>query len=460
MKALKLQILLFALSLILCNTQLFSQSTEEFKHRRQEVISKLEPNSVLILRSGNVSGTFAFPRIGGFFYYLTGINETNASLVLRGEHTRPLPPARFGVKPQAPPSEVLFVTPHNPVTADWDAQGFGIEGAKEELGFMHVKPSGEFDDYLGEILLSSPEVLYFDYDKSKYLDSPLTEDEQRINKAREKGAVLDIQSPALVIAPFLRTKSPAEIDILQTSVNIASEAHRTAMKSIQPGMYEYQLQAIIRYVYSINGAPAAGFPCIIGSGPNSVILHWMENSRKMEDGDIVVVDIGADYQFYWSDITRTIPVNGKYSPRQKEIYEIVLNANEEAIKMVKPGVPFSEVSKKADEVLAEGMLKIGLIDDKKDFKKYYFHGLGHHIGLINARGVELGTLEAGMVITIEPGIYIREEELGVRIEDDVLVTDTGHRVLSASVPKKVDEIEKLMSEKGIDISDHLIRQTQ
>ncbi len=459
MKAQKLQFTLLAFLILYSNTLLFSQNPEEFKQRRKDVISTLEPNSVLILRSGDASGTFAHPRIGGYFYYLTGINETNAFLVLRGKYTRPLPPARFGVRPQAPPSEVLFITPHNPVTANWDAQGFGIDRAKEELGFEIVKPNGEFDDYLGEILLGSPDVLYFEYDKSKDLDDPLTEDEQRISKAREKGAVLNIQSPDRVVAPFLRIKSPAEIDILQTSVNIAAEAHRTAMKSIRPGMYEYQLQAIIRYIYSINGAPAAGFPCIIGSGPNSVILHWMENSRKMEDGDIVVVDLGADYEFYWSDITRTIPVNGKYSTRQKEVYEIVLKANEEAIKMVRPGVPFTEISKKADEVLAEGMLRIGLIDDKSDFKKYYFHGLGHHIGLINAHGVQLDMLEPGMVITIEPGIYIRKEALGVRIEDDVLVTETGHKVLSASVPKKMDEIEKLMSEEGMDIYEHLIQRT-
>jgi len=379
---------------------------------------------------------------------------------LRGENTRPLPRARFGVSPQVPPSEILFITPHNPVTADWDAQGFGIDGAKEKLGFENVEPSEKFEEYLGAILLSSPDILYFDYNKSDDLSGPLTEDEQRFNKAREKGALLNIQSPAKIIAPMLRTKSPAEIEILQTSVEIAARAHQASMRSIRPGMYEYQLQSIIKYVYGINGAPAEGFPCIIGSGPNSVILHWMENSRQMQDGDIVVVDIGADYQFYWSDITRTIPVNGKYSSRQKEVYEIVLKANEEAIKMVKPGVPFSEISKKADEVLAEGMLRIGLIDDKKDFKKYYFHGLGHHIGLINARSIEIGTLEPGMVITIEPGIYIKEEALGVRIEDDVLVTQDGHKVLSAAAPKKINEIEKLMSEMGIDISDHLIQQTR
>ena len=457
MKAPTITFVLLSTILIHFNAPVFSQSPEEFQHRRQEVISKLEPNSVLILRSGNSAGTFAHPRIGGFFYYLTGINEFNACLILRGESTRPMAQARFGVRPQAPPPEILFSTPHNSVTASWDAQGFGIEGAQEKLGFENVKPFDEFEDYLGAVLLSGPDKLYFDYSKSDKLGGPLTEDEQRIKMAREKGAVLNIEPTAAVIAPLLETKSKAEIEILQTSVDIASRAHHASMRSIRPGMYEYQLQSIIKYVYGINGAPVEGFPCIIGSGPNSVILHWMENSRKMEDGDIVVVDIGADYQFYWSDITRTIPVNGKYSPRQKEIYEIVLKANEEAIKMVKPGVPFSEVSKKADEVLAEGMLKIGLIDDKKDFKKYYFHGLGHHIGLINARGIQLGTLEPGMVITIEPGIYIREEELGVRIEDDVLVTENGHKVLSASVPKKVDDIEKLMSEKGIDINDHLIQ---
>ena len=176
----------------------------------------------------------------------------------------------------------------------------------------------------------------------------------------------------------------------------------------------------------------------------------------MMDGDVVVVDIGAEYGLYWADITRTIPINGTFNTRQREIYEIVLKANEEAIKMVAPGVAFTEINKKVDEILANGMVQTGLIKDEKDFRKYYYHGLGHHIGLINLPGGEIDILEPGMIITIEPGIYIREEALGVRIEDDVLVTEDGYEVLSKSVPKKIQDIEIIMKEDGIDVNNHLI----
>jgi Xaa-Pro aminopeptidase len=160
---------------------------------------------------------------------------------------------------------------------------------------------------------------------------------------------------------------------------------------------------------------------------------------------------------YGSDITRTYPANGKYTARQKEIYELVLKANEEAIKMVAPGVEFSDISKRVEDILGEGMVAAGLIDDRNDFKKYYYHGLGHFIGLANARGASLGKLEPGMVLTIEPGVYIREEKLGVRIEDDVLVTETGFEVLSSNAPKTVADIEKMMSEKGTNILKNLVK---
>ncbi|UCG26861.1 MAG: Xaa-Pro dipeptidase, partial [Bacteroidales bacterium] len=323
--------------------------------------------------------------------------------------------------------------------------------------FKEVRSNDEFDTFFGTLLLENPSVIYMDYERSGTLNGPLTKYEQVFKRARDKGSEINIQSPSRIISPMLRKKSEAELDILRKAVDITAEAQREAMRSIEPGMYEYQLQAIIRHVFRLNGAQGTGFPCIIGSGINSVILHWMENSRKMEDGDIVVVDIGAEYGMYWADITRTIPANGKYSPRQKEIYEIVLKANEEAIKMIAPGVNFEDVFEKANDILAEGMLRIGLINDKGEFRKYYFHGLGHHIGLLNARILNIGVLEPGMVITIEPGIYIHEEKLGIRIEDDVLVTENGHEVLSASVPKKIPEIENLMNERGMDYKRNLLK---
>ncbi|MDP4224633.1 MAG: M24 family metallopeptidase, partial [Bacteroidota bacterium] len=221
---------------------------------------------------------------------------------------------------------------------------------------------------------------------------------------------------------------------------------------------EYQLEAVVRYVFSVNGSKSLSFPTIIGSGINSVVLHWMENSRKMEAGDLVVVDCGAEKDMYCADITRTYPVSGKYTERQKAIYDIVLNANEEAIKMVAPGVKMADVSHRADDIISEGLVRIGLIKDKSEFKKYYYHGLSHHIGLKDTESVIAGVLEPGMIITIEPGIYVREEKTGVRIEDDVLVTPTGYEVLSKNAPKQIPEIEKMMKEDGLEVSKNVIKQ--
>jgi Xaa-Pro aminopeptidase len=293
--------------------------------------------------------------------------------------------------------------------------------------------------------------------KSGSVINPLTEDEQLIKQARDHGAGFEVETPSDVLAPMVARKSPAEIELMRKVVDITSAAQTEAMRSIKPGLYEYQIDAVIRYIFSVNGAGSLSFPTIVGSGINSVVLHWMENSRKMENGDMVVVDCGAENQMYCADITRTYPVSGKFTDRQKDIYQIVLTANEEAIKKIKPGITISEVSNVADSILANGMLHIGLIRDRSEFRKYYYHGLSHHIGLKGTFGGQLQVLEPGMVITIEPGLYVREEKTGVRIEDDVLVTETGHEVLSKNTPKQIFEIEKGMKEEGMDVAGKLVR---
>src|SRR4030042_1796647 len=245
----------FIVGIILLIFSVFAsaQSPEEFKQRRQAVLQNMAPNSVLILRSNESAGGFEIPRIGGCFYYLTGINETNACLILRGESTRPLPPARYGRRPQIPPSELLFITPVNPARANWDAQGLGIEGAISEMGFEHVMSFREFDSCLGQLLLENPEIIYMDIQKSNSLESPLTEDEQLLKMARDKGAQFTIQSPSVVLSRMVHIKSTAEIEIIRKAVEITAEAHRTVMRSIQPDMYEYQIDGIVRYIFHING---------------------------------------------------------------------------------------------------------------------------------------------------------------------------------------------------------------
>ncbi len=433
------------------NITITSQSAEEFRNRRKEFISKMEPCSVLLLKTPNASAMFDQGRRGGYFYYLTGINEPTCTLVLFSNDFQTQPAFLTGSK------EVLFISPVNSSRVNWDALTIGIEGARSKYGFEDVRPASEASEFTGRLLLLNFKTVYMEIEKSASINAPLSGDEQLIKMARDRGAFFTVLSPATMINPLLSRKSPAEIALMRRVVNITAEAQREAVRSLKPGMYEYQLDAIIRYVFSVNGSRSVSFPTIIGSGVNSVILHWMENSRKMEEGDIVVVDCGAESEMYTADITRTYPVSGKYTARQKAIYEIVLKANEEAIKMIAPGVKMADVSHRADSVLTDGMLSIGLINDRADFKKYYYHGLSHQIGLKDAFGGLVSVLEPGMIVTIEPGIYVREEKTGVRIEDDVLVTDTGYEVLSRNAPKQVPDIEKLMKEEGVDVLKSIMR---
>jgi Xaa-Pro aminopeptidase len=430
---------------------LSSQPAEEFINRRKEVIKRMEPGSVLILRSSPMAGMFDYARQGGNIYYLTGIDEPYCLLVLFAENFQ-MPANKF-----TEGNEIFFIRPINSDRINWDPQTPGLEGAGTKSGIVDIRSNNEAQEFTGRLLAYNLPAIYMDVERSASINTPLSGDEQVIKIARDHGAAFRIQSPASILNPILSKKSPSEIGLMRTVVNITAQAQREAARSLRPGMYEYQLDALIRYIFSINGSGSVSFPGIIGSGINSVILHWMENSRKMEEGELVVVDCGAENQMYCADITRTYPVSGKYSNRQKAVYEIVLKANEEAIKMVAPGVKMADISSVADSVLADGMLRIGLIKDKKDFKRYYYHGLSHQIGLKGAFGGQVSVLESGMIITIEPGIYVREEKTGIRIEDDVLVTTTGYEVLSKDSPKQIAEIEKLMKEEGIDVLKNVLK---
>jgi Xaa-Pro aminopeptidase len=267
--------------------------------------------------------------------------------------------------------------------------------------------------------------------------------------------------PASPLFAALRpVKSADEIATLKTAAEITASAQREAMRSAAPGMFEYQIQSIIEHVFTVNGAPRPGFSTIVGSGKNSCILHWSTNDRKTEPGDVVVMDIGAEYNLYTADITRTIPISGTFTKRQRDVYEAVLRANEAAIAMVAPGVNMADVNAKVNDVLTEGLIALGLIKDKSGLRQYYTHGLSHTIGLqVHDLGGAntVGVLKPGMVITIEPGLYIPAENLGVRIEDDVLVTESGHDVITAGAPKSVADVEKLMKETGMEFSRYLIK---
>jgi Xaa-Pro aminopeptidase len=355
--------------------------------------------------------------------------------------------------------EILFIRPKTRSAA---GESLGLEGAKSELGFATVLSSWDFTAFAKKAI-SGKKILYYTPSLPDIAYDPLME--KRVVISREvKGELqaatpnLEIKTLGSALAEMRAVKSPTEIALLQKAIDATVTAHIEAMKSCQPGMFEYELQAVIEYCFAKNGAEYQGFPTIVGSGPNSCILHYEANRRQMKDGEVVVMDIGAEIQGYSADVTRTIPVNGKFSPAQREIYEIVLRAQQESVKDYKPGVLTRVASQTASHVIAEGLLKLGIIKDTLEFGRYYMHGLGHNIGLdVHDAGPFGSPFVPGMVYTNEPGIYIPEGSpcdkkywnIGVRIEDDVMITPDGNRILSAGAPKTIDEIERLMKMQGL-----------
>jgi Xaa-Pro aminopeptidase len=323
------------------------------------------------------------------FYYLTGFDEPNAILLLDAASD--------------PPQEFLFLPERKPAEERWTGPklGPGPEAAKI-TGFPKVLSTAEFDATL--------------------------------KKASERArAVYGLKEVQDDLAYLRQVKSPTEIALLEKAIQITLKAQEAAARTVAPGVMEYEVEAALEYEFRRNGAERPGFPSIVGSGPLSTILHYDKSERRMQAGDVVVIDIGAEYGGYSADVTRTYPVSGKFSPRQREIYQIVLDAQKAAIAKIKPGVRISDLHQ-----AAMGHIR------SKGYEKYFVHGTSHHIGLeVHDVGDPSRPLEPNMVITVEPGIYIPEEQFGIRIEDDVLVTPNGYRVLSA-FPKEIAEIEALV----------------
>jgi Xaa-Pro aminopeptidase len=434
--------------------------SEECRQRRSTVIAKMESNAVAIFRaqeyanrSGDVDYRF---RQNSNFLYFTGCNESNSTLILI--------PGGFVLDNGSLVKEILFLAPK---TKDWTGENLGIEGAREILGFGSegTQSIALANDRLKDILvslLSNTHTLYYTPSLIETLIDPVSDIHfiswrESMKNLQEKYPNLEVKGISTIVGEIRAVKSPAEIELLQKAADATIGAHIEAMKSCEPGMFEYQLQAVVEYCFTQAGAEYTGFPSIIGSGPNTQSYHYDANRRKMQSGELVIMDIGAEYHGYSVDVTRTIPVNGKFTPAQKEIYELVLQAQQAAIDTVYPGMIMVDVERKAMKVIAEGLIQLGIAKDSDDVKKYCPHRMSHFIGLDVHDGGQIGKLVPGMVVTVEPGIYIPEGSncnqkywnIGIRIEDDVVVTDEGRSALSAFAPQSVTDIEALMKKKGV-----------
>jgi len=383
-------------------------------------------------------------------YYLTGFAEPDTVLVLR---------------PGADAERVvMFVRPRDPEMEIWDGHRAGIEGARERYGADAAYPIAELGDRLWS-LISNVDELHYSIGLDEEMDLRVAAAITRLRRTERRGkrpprAIVD---PRATLHELRLRKAPEEIHLLRRAAAISVEAHLAAMVAGRPGAFEYELEAIIDYTFRRRGGNGAGYTTIVGAGENTTILHYVENDKMIADGDLVLVDAGCEYRYYTADITRTWPANGRFTAPQRRVYELVLDVQKGAVAMARPGVILDDIHRYCVRRLTEGMVELGLLEGSVDdlitaqtYKKFYMHGTSHWLGMdVHDVGAYLPagqhrTLEAGMVITIEPGLYIAAHAenvpdelrgIGVRIEDDVLVTEQGHEVLTDGVPKDVAELE-------------------
>ena len=418
--------------------RLANQPKTEYRARRQKLLEQVKDGVIVLIgaREEDLGEVGRF-RQKNDFMYLSGV-ETPAAYLM-------LVPANLA--PNKTAQEVVFIPARNPSHERWNGVQMGPgQEAEQWFGAQEVAASDTFWSRLRETV-SSPA---FKSGQAKlYTTVPaggtakLTRENEFIETVRRDFPHVEVANVSHLIWEMRKVKTAAEIELLQKAIDITSEAHRDVARAIKPGVYEYQVQAALEYAFMRNGAERSGFPSIVGSGINSTILHYNTNRKRIEAGDLIVVDIGAEYSYYTADLTRTYPAAGKFTARQREVYQLVLDAQRAAERAFKPG----ESTVHSLYQVAADVMRASKLRDKqgRTLERYFIHGLSHWLGMDVHDVGEYRKIPAGAVLTIEPGIYIPEENFGVRIEDDYLATDKGLVKMSAKLPSDPDEIERMMA---------------
>lgn len=398
--------------------------------RRQKLLEALEANNAIVLFAARQGKLEKFKQENNFLY-LTGLNIPHAIYL--------------AIKREDRPMEYLFIESRSSERVVWEGEVMSKEEASELSGITNVLGLEEFESTL-EMYCPSLGTLYANIGPVS-LSLPLPYALFRLNPFRERFASLLIKDINGLLTPLRKIKSEWEIEQLQRAIDITGEGIMDIWRMAKAGMNEYELEAILFYRMQRSGLKHWGFAPIIASGINAATLHYEKNECEIKDGELVLLDVGASYLNYSADITRCFPVSGKFSPRQAAVYNSVLKVNKTIIELVKPGVKLGELQDESRKLLAAEMFDLGLIRHPRDVGRYYMHGIGHFLGMdTHDLGGREAVLEPGNVITVEPGIYIPEEDLGVRIEDDILVTTEGNKNLSSHIPKEIDDIEKYIRE--------------
>ncbi len=430
---------------------------QPFITRRQLLAAKMQSGIAIIPtapeRLRNRDAHYPY-RFDSYFYYLSGFREPEAVLVIIAETDT------------TPVKHILFSREKNQEREIWDGYRYGPEAAKEAFGFDAAYPITQLDELLPQLMADQPAVHV-----ALGLDPAW---DQRIigwlNRVREQvrtgvTAPGKIHDCRVLLDEMRLIKSTDELQIMQRAADISAQAHQRAMQTTRPGMREYEVEAELLYTFYRHGSQAPAYTSIVAGGANACVLHYVENNAELKAGDLLLIDAGCELDGYASDITRTFPVNGKFTAVQRDVYQLVLAAQAAAISQVKPENNWNDPHQAALRVLAQGFIDLGLCQgsvdavlESEDYKRFYMHRTGHWLGMdvhdvgeYKQKG-DWRLLQPGMVLTVEPGCYIRPADkvpdylwnIGIRIEDDVIVTQTGHELLTAAAPKGVAEIEELM----------------
>jgi len=437
-------------------TDLANPSNELARQRRESFMRQIPggiaifPAAPTAIRNSDVEHEY---RQDTDFYYLTGFEEPNAVAVLTPDH----PEHKF----------VLFVQPKDREREVWTGWRAGEEGAKRDFGADAAFTIDKLDEELPK-LADKADRVYYRFGTDPTFDQRLIGFMRGFQRQRQREGTgpASIIDPAETLHEMRLIKTPDDLELLRRAVDITCEGHLAAIKTLRPGINEYELDAVIGYAFRKSGSPRLGYSTIVGAGANATVLHYTNNNQRIKAGDLVLIDAGAEFGYYTGDVTRTLPASGRFTRDQARLYQLVLDAQIEAIKAIRPGVTFVEPHERAVRVLTEGLVRLGLLEGEIDklieenaFRKFYMHRTSHWLGMdVHDAGPykvadEWRRLAPGMVITVEPGLYVSNDSegvdpvyrgIGIRIEDDVLVTESGHEVLSARVPKTIAEIEASM----------------
>jgi Xaa-Pro aminopeptidase len=420
----------------------FRQPSEEYAARRAKLRASVDGPIVIFGYTGNEDAS----EVAVFFqethfYYLTGHDEPGAVLLLTPDA------ANNGAKS---PAEVLYLPARNPSQEKWEGPKIGPSdpGVQETTGFTNIEPVAKLKGDLEKLLETYKTFYTLMPPKSEQGYPHLTNSVAEVRSIIPSATLADI-APAL--DAMRQVKSAGELALMQKAIDVSVDAQFDAMRHMRPGLFEYQVAARMKEVHETGGCSREAYAPIVGAGFNSTVLHYSALDAEIKDGDLVVMDVGGEYGGYAADITRTVPANGKFTPRQREIYDIVLGAQNAAMAAVKPGAVLYGSKGSLQAIATDYINTHGHDSEGHTLGRYYPHGVSHHLGLdVHDPGDRNRPLEAGMVVTVEPGIYIPQENLGVRIEDDVLVTQDGFRLLTARLPRTAEEIEKIMSDARTD----------